>query len=94
MKRSIILKWFVGLFLFFAIANAAGAIRPTDLKPYRITGFPYTFMAWGTGIEEYFDWMMLGLDVAIAVICSFVLAVLLALARNNQTSQNTVSQST
>ena len=58
--------WFFALLVFFAAANLAGVIRPKGLLPFRTAGFPFTVAAWGTGIEEFFDWHLLVLNALIA----------------------------
>lgn len=73
--------WFAALLLFFSLANLAGVVRPMGLKPFRFTGFPYTFAAWGTGVEEFFDWPLLALNCLIACGSAVIVAGTLATLR-------------
>lgn len=66
--------WLTILLLFFVIANIAGAVKPRGLSPFRFTGFPYTFAAWGTGVEQFFDTGLLLLNCIIAIFVSSSLA--------------------
>ena len=52
----VFLCWFAALIFCWLGANLAGVVRFMGLKPFRYTGFPFTVAAWGSGIEEFFDW--------------------------------------
>ncbi len=69
--------WTVGILIFFTLANCAGVVRPMGLLPFRMTGFPFTFAAWGFGIKEYFAWEWLLVDAFIAIVTAFGVAYIL-----------------
>jgi pyruvate/2-oxoacid:ferredoxin oxidoreductase alpha subunit len=73
--------WFATLMGFFLLANVAGAVRQQDLLPFRYTGFPFSFAAWGDTVEEFFDWAALALNAAIAVAASGLVATVCAWTR-------------
>ena len=77
--------WFSIMMGFFVLANLAGMIKPMGLKPFRQTGFPFVVAAWGIGIEEFFDWWRLFLNLIIALAVSTSIAYLIA-ARNIRVS--------
>lgn len=79
--RTVFLRWFIALLVFFFLANAAGVVRPEEVKAFRWTGFPFPFAAWGFGVKEEFDSNALMLDVVIALGASILLALLCALSR-------------
>ena len=79
--RRVFIGWFATLMLFFVVANLAGLVRPAGLKPFRYTGFPFIVSAWGYGIEEFFDWSALALNVLAAVITSALVALVCAWRR-------------
>lgn len=66
--------WFAAFICFFVLANLAGLIRPMGLLPFRYTGFPFTFAAWGNSIAEFFNWCLLALNGGIAVMVAGLLA--------------------
>jgi hypothetical protein len=72
--------WFAVLIVWFFLANLAGVVRPSGLKPFKTAGFPFTVAAWGFGIEGGFDWSALALDAAIALVTSSVVALICARA--------------
>jgi hypothetical protein len=74
-------NWLAVLLVFFIVANLAGAIRPRGLLPFRYTGFPFTFAAWGYAIEPMFDSGLLALNALIGLASSIGLAWLCAWAR-------------
>ena len=76
--RPVFWRWFAALMLFFLVANLAGLIRPTGLKPFRYVGFPFTVAAWGFGINELFDGTALALNVLVALGVSSAVAALCA----------------
>ena len=69
-SRVVFAGWLVAFLAFFFVANLAGVIRSIGLKPFRYTGFPFTFAAWGMGIEEFFDWQLLAWNGLIALAVS------------------------
>jgi hypothetical protein len=73
--------WVTIFLIFFALANLAGVVRPMGLVPFRFTGFPFTFMAWGVGVEEFFDIEYLLLNCLIGCTGSVLLAGALAWLR-------------
>jgi hypothetical protein len=79
--RKVFILWVMVFLSFFALANLAGVIRPMGLKPFRFTGFPFTFMAWGRGVEAFFDWELLLLNCLIGCTGSVLLAGALAWIR-------------
>jgi len=79
--RKVFTLWLLIFLLFFVLANLAGVIRPMGIKPFRFTGFPFIFMAWGFGIEKFFDWKLLLLDCIIGFTGSIMFAGMLAWIR-------------
>jgi hypothetical protein len=79
--RKSLVGWFVALMAFFVSANLAGLLRPMGLKPFRVTGFPLPIAAWGVGIEQFFDWSALAVNLGVAVVVSAGVAVVCAWAR-------------
>ena len=73
--------WFAAMMLFFVVANLAGLVRLKGFSPFQYTGFPFTVSAWGFGVEEFFDWSALALNVVVAVITSGLVALLCAWRR-------------
>jgi hypothetical protein len=73
--------WCVALALFFIAANLAGTVKFVGAKPYRTTGFPFTVAAWGVGVQEFFDWSALALNMAVAAVVSPLVALLCAASR-------------
>jgi hypothetical protein len=76
--------WFATLMLFFVATNLAGFVRPMGLKPFRVTGFPYTVSARGAGVEEFFDRSALALNVVVAVGASGLVALVCVWARGGR----------
>jgi hypothetical protein len=81
MFRKVFVGWFVALTSSFLVANLIGVIRPMGLLPFRETGFPFTFAVWGVGVEQYFDYGLLILNLLTGVLASGVIAYLLAWQR-------------
>jgi hypothetical protein len=68
----------------FILANLAGVVRAMGLKPFGFAGFPFPVAAWGFGVEEFFDWAALGLNVTVAVGSSALVSFLCAWARSRR----------
>jgi len=72
--RSIFVRWFLALMLFFVLANLTGLVRHMGLKPIHYVGFPFICAAWGMGVEKVFRWWALGFNALIALTVSGLLA--------------------
>jgi hypothetical protein len=70
--------WLIIVLSFFLLANLTGAIKWVGDRPFRFTGFPFTFMQWGTRVEDFFDWQLLLLNSTVAVVIAGPLAWLCA----------------
>ncbi|VTS07598.1 hypothetical protein [Tuwongella immobilis] len=90
--RRIFTFWFALVFVSFALANLTGVIRPRGLLPFRFTGFPFTFMTWGLGIEEYFDWQLLLLNCLIGCVGAVFIAGVLAWIRCKSVNDRKAAQ--
>jgi hypothetical protein len=72
--RAKFLSWFAAIMLFFIVANLIGIIKPKGLAPFRETGFPFIFAAWGVGIERFFDWGRLGLNFLVSLLSALIMS--------------------
>jgi hypothetical protein len=77
----IFVRWFAVLMAAFILANLAGVVRPMGLKPFRYAGFPFTFAVWGIGVQKFFNWATLGLNMVVALGISAPVSLLCAWAR-------------
>jgi hypothetical protein len=79
--RRVFFGWFTVLLVFFLLANFAGLVRPRELKLPRSMGFPLIIAVWGKGVEPFFDWSALFLNVALAVLIAGLVGCLCAWVR-------------
>lgn len=81
-RNRIRATWTTVMVCFFLISNLVGFVRPKGLLPFRYIGFPFTFAAWGSGVEEGIDILMLALNIAIALVVSIAVGWAIAWVRH------------
>ncbi len=92
MSRKVFIGWFLALTSSFLVANLIGVIRPMGLLPFRETGYPFTFAVWGVGVEQYFDYKLLLLNLLIGILASGSIAYLLAWQRYNKQNSHSAGK--